>query len=135
MSRRIPSSWAGEILSVSSRSTARASLHALPGSLARGDSRRFFRHPVWATAIGAFFGAVANFLIGRFWSFEATHRRPHGQALRYALVSAGSLGLNSLGVLGLYSGLGIHYVIAKAATALAVGVLYNFPLHRRFVFR
>src|SRR5690349_10667700 len=51
---------------------------------------------VWATAIGAFLGALTNFLMGRHWSFEATHERARFQVLRYALVSGGSLGLNTV---------------------------------------
>ena len=45
-----------------------------------------------------------------------------------------SLVLNSLGVYLLTEYLKIHYAISKAITAFLVGVLFNFPLHRRFVF-
>ncbi len=92
---------------------------------------------VWyvaATAIGAFLGAVVNFMLGRYWSFTAENDSVRGQALRYAAVSAISLALNSWGVYLLTEYLGIHYVISRALTALLVGVLFNFPLHRRFVF-
>jgi putative flippase GtrA len=93
---------------------------------------------VWyvaATAIGAFLGALANFLLGRHWSFAARHDAIHGQALRYAAVSVGSLALNSLGVYLLTDKFGIHYALSKLITAISVGLLFNFPLHRRFVFR
>jgi putative flippase GtrA len=93
---------------------------------------------VWyvaATAIGAALGAVTNFLLGRHWSFQARHGRVEGQALRYAVVSAGSLCLNSLGVYVFTDGLGLKYMVSKLITAFTVGILFNFPLHRGFVFR
>jgi putative flippase GtrA len=93
---------------------------------------------VWyvaATAIGALLGAAVNFFLGRHWTFVAAHDAIRGQVLRYAVVSAASLVLNSYGVYLLTDHLGIHYVISKVITAFSVGVLFNFPLHRRFVFR
>ena len=92
---------------------------------------------VWyvaATATGAFLGAIVNFILGRHWSFTADHDAVRGQAIRYAAVSALSLVLNSLGVYLLTDYIGIHYAISKAITAFLVGILFNFPLHRRFVF-
>lgn len=93
---------------------------------------------VWyviATAIGASLGAVTNFLINRHWSFRAAHVALHGQALRYFLVSAGSLGLNTLLVYAFTDRLGFKYMISKIVASLCVGIFYNFPLHRWFVFR
>jgi putative flippase GtrA len=93
---------------------------------------------VWyvaATAIGACLGAVTNFLLGRHWTFEARHGQVHHQAWKYALVSGGSLLLNSAGVYAFTDGLGLKYMVSKLITAFLVGVLYNFPLHRGFVFR
>ncbi len=93
---------------------------------------------VWyvaATATGAFAGAVVNFTLGRHWSFMAEHQNIRGQAIRYAAVSGGSLLLNSLGVYLLTEYLKIHYIISRAIAAALVGLLFNFPLHRRFVFR
>jgi len=93
---------------------------------------------VWyvaATATGAFLGALVNFILGRHWSFEAGHEDVRGQAMRYAAVSTISLVLNSLGVYLLTEQVALHYTISKVITALSVGILFNFPLHRRFVFR
>jgi putative flippase GtrA len=93
---------------------------------------------VWyvaATGIAALSGAIVNFILGRHWTFEADHEAVRGQALRYAVISALSLVLNSLGVYLLTDYLGLHYTISKAITSFLVGILFNFPLHRRFVFR
>ena len=89
---------------------------------------------VTATAIGALLGAIANFMLGRHWSFTAEKDSVRGQAIRYAAVAAASLALNSSGVYFLTDYLEIHYALSRVITAFLVGILFNFPLHRRFVF-
>jgi putative flippase GtrA len=91
--------------------------------------------PVAGVAVGAACGALTNFLLGRQWIFRATDRSAAGQALRYALVSAGSLGLNSMGEHLLLRALGLPYVPTRVLVAAMVGMGWNFPLHRFFVFR
>jgi putative flippase GtrA len=89
-----------------------------------------------ATALGASSGAVTNFVLGRRWIFpDSASARMRGQAFRYAIVSAASLGLNTVGVFLLTRPSGAPYIVARVATAVAVSLLWNFPLHRRFVFR
>jgi putative flippase GtrA len=93
---------------------------------------------VWyvaATAIGAFLGALTNFMLGRHWSFKATHGAVHGQATRYAIVSGMSLLLNSAGVYLFTDLFGYKYTVSKLITAFLVGIFFNFPLHRRYVFK
>jgi len=89
---------------------------------------------VAATAIAALFGAVVNFMLGRHWTFEAADQAVRGQMFRYAAIAALSLILNSLGVYFLTDYLGIYYLFSKVITAFLVAVLFNFPLHRHFVF-
>lgn len=93
---------------------------------------------VWyvaSTGLGALLGALTNFVLNRFWSFEATHVQWGPQAMRYALVSGGSLGLNMFGVYAFTEFFGVKYGISKILTSVLVGVLFNFPLHRRYVFK
>jgi putative flippase GtrA len=90
--------------------------------------------PVLATVLGATSGAIVNFRLGRNWTFGATSERASSQAWRYGLVSATSLALNALGVYVLASLLGVHYLVARLGTGLAVSLFWNFPLQRRFVF-
>jgi putative flippase GtrA len=91
--------------------------------------------PALAAAAGAAAGAVANFALGRRWVFRATSADVLPQAGRYAAVSAASAGWNALGEYALNGAGHVEYVVARAMVALAVGLLWNFPLQRRFVFR
>ncbi|GAC1351651.1 MAG: hypothetical protein NVS3B20_26100 [Polyangiales bacterium] len=90
--------------------------------------------PVTGTVVGATAGAVANFTLGRHWTFRATHARARGQAVRYAIVSAMSLALNAFGVYVFTRRPRLPYVAARLITALAVSIFWNFPLQRYFVF-
>jgi len=90
--------------------------------------------PVVSTAAGALWGAIANFLLGRSWIFHRTDAGARGQMIRYALVSGASLGLNSLGEYLFVVRLGVAYLPARVIVATAVGNLWNYPLHKFFVF-
>jgi putative flippase GtrA len=91
--------------------------------------------PVGAAAIGSALGAVTNFTLGRTWVFRRRSQNATGQALRYALVSAASAGWNAFGEHLVHDLAHVRYVLARAFVAFAVGVLWNFPMHRHFVFR
>jgi len=90
--------------------------------------------PEIATLAGASFGAVVNFLLGR-RIFRATGGSAAPQAARYAVVSAASAGFNSLGVYLLHHHVGVQYLLARVVVSILVSLLWNFPLHRHFVFR
>jgi putative flippase GtrA len=91
--------------------------------------------PALATAVGATLGGVTNFLLGRFWIFAADKDPAAGQAGRYLFVSGASLGLNVGGEYVLHDLLGIQYLLARVLIAIAVSVLWNFPVQRAFVYR
>jgi putative flippase GtrA len=88
-----------------------------------------------ATLLGATCGAITNFQLGRHWIFEARHEGAGSQAVRYALVSGASAGLNALGEYAAHDVLGLQYLAARAIVAVAVSLFWNFPMHRHFVFR
>ena len=91
--------------------------------------------PVAGTAIGASCGATANFTMGRHWIFPAdTPARVHRQITRYAIVSAASLGLNTLGEFVMHDVLHMQYVVARLIVAVLVSLAWNYPLHRAWVF-
>lgn len=89
---------------------------------------------VSGAAVGAACGAICNFLLGRSWIFQATGRPAVAQAVRYAMVSAGSLGWNTLGQYLLLRSTDLPYVATRVVIAALVGLAWNFPLHRHFVF-
>lgn len=91
--------------------------------------------PVRATVLGAALGAIANFFLGRQWTFGATREHPAGQALRYALVSAASALLNAAGEWVVHDVVGAQYLLSRALVAVLVSLAWNYPLQRRFVFR
>jgi putative flippase GtrA len=91
--------------------------------------------PALAAAMGALVGAVTNFVLGRRWVFRAKSGGVLGQAGRYGAVSAASAGWNALGEYVLHDAGHVEYVVARILVSVAVGLLWNFPLHRRFVFR
>lgn len=90
--------------------------------------------PVVGTAISAPCGGLSNFALGRAWIFRGAAGSIHAQALRYALVSVASAGWNTLGEHAVHDVARIQYVIARVIVAVAVSLLWNFPMQRYFVF-
>jgi putative flippase GtrA len=92
--------------------------------------------PVAGTAIGATCGAVTNFTLGRHWIFRAsTHGSAPRQAGRYAVASFTSLALNTLGEFVVHDVAHVQYVVARLLVAGFVGLAWNYPVHRAWVFR
>ena len=90
--------------------------------------------PVLGTVAGATCGALCNFILNRQWTFTDHAGQMPGQWLRYAAVSALSLGWNVLGEWLLAMVAGVPYVAARAVVATVVGGLWIFPMHRYVVF-
>jgi putative flippase GtrA len=91
--------------------------------------------PWVATAIGATLGGVTNFILGRAWIFRRQSGHIAGQAIRYATVSAAGAALNSFGEHLVHDQAHVQYVVARAFVAVAVSLLWNFPMQREFVFQ
>jgi len=90
--------------------------------------------PVAATPIGAFAGAVTNFILGRRFTYQRTDVPARAQAWRYTIVSAASLGLNTAGEYLFHDVLGIEYLLARVIASVIVSNAWNYPLQRYFVF-
>lgn len=90
---------------------------------------------VVASVAGTVLGGIINFLIGRYWAFNATSKGIAGQGLRYLVTWCGSLLLNALGVYLLIHLAEIDYRIAKLITSLTVAVAYNYPMQKKYVFK
>jgi putative flippase GtrA len=91
--------------------------------------------PVAGTVVGASLGAITNFLLGRVWVFPRHSGHWAAQGSRYAVVSAASAGWNALGEHLAHDVAGMQYVLARVVVSIVVSLLWNFPMHRRFVFR
>jgi putative flippase GtrA len=90
---------------------------------------------VVATFCGTVVGAMSNFFINRHWSYEVGHLGAHWQLVRFLPVQAGSSGLQTFGVWA-FTDLGhLQYLVSKAITAVAVYLVWNYPMNRFFVFR
>jgi putative flippase GtrA len=93
-------------------------------------------HYLAAAAVGAASGAATDFLLKRHWAFDrAAKGAVHAEGLRYLLVSASSLGWNLLASWGFVGGLRAAPVPGVVAASIVVGCIWNYPLHRLFVFR
>ena len=90
--------------------------------------------PPVAAFVGACCGAGLNFTLGRHWTFRAGASPITGQALRYAVVSGASAGWNALGEWVGTRMLGIEYVLVRLVVSLVVGLAWNYPMQRVFVF-
>lgn len=92
--------------------------------------------PPLATIVSAIAGGVVNFSVSRAWAFRRRHRGTlPSQAVRYGAVSLGGALLNAA-LLALALAISdLPYPAARAIIAVAVSVLYTYPLHTRFVFR
>ena len=90
--------------------------------------------PVGGTAVGATVGALSNFALGRHWIFAAHAGSVGSQLFRYALVSLSGLGWNTLGQHFLLKVTGLPYPVTRTMIAIAIGVVWNYPMQRWFVF-
>ena len=89
---------------------------------------------VVATFLGTAVGAISNFTINRFWSFEATHGAAHWQLVRFLPVQAGSTVLHTGGVWIFTSRVGLPYLVSKLVVATLVYLCWNYPMNRYWVF-
>ncbi len=91
---------------------------------------------VISTFLGASTGATIAFVLGRNWTFISKDGKVSSQGLRFLFVVGGSIMLNTLGVWLFTEYFQVpHYTISKVMVAVMVGVFYNFPMQRYFVFK
>jgi len=88
-----------------------------------------------ARPFGAFAGALVDFSLKRHWAFDRASKRTFSsESGRYLLVSATSLMWTTV-LCALFVEVGhFHVGTAVIASSIAVGVTWNYPLHRLFVF-
>ena len=87
-----------------------------------------------AAALGAVLGAVIDFSIKKWWAFSARGGMLRTQMLRYTVVSAASAGLNCAVAYALVDGLKMLKLPGVILAAAIIGVVWNYPMQRFFVF-
>ncbi len=90
---------------------------------------------IYSNIVGAGLGAISNFFLGRKWTFKADQGSISKQGFRYALVSIGSLLLNTSGLYVLTEWTQLHYILSKIIVGLVVAVGFNYLLQKHFVFK
>ena len=88
-----------------------------------------------ASIIGTVSGGVVNFLMNRSWVFGSKDKKIHFQAFKYLLVWLGNLVLVSGGVFLLTNYGGFSYLVSKITVSVIIGIVYNYVLQKRFVFK
>lgn len=88
----------------------------------------------YATFLGAVSGGVANCQINYRWVFHAKGLKKKYLAMRYVLVWAVSIVLNTYGTYKLTEATRVDFIIVKIAVAAVVAVLWNYQMQRTFVF-
>ena len=91
--------------------------------------------PVSGAAVGAASGAMATSCWGGSGSSTPAAVRRRGRSCVTPWWLPGSLGWNSLGQYLLLRWTPLPYVMSRVVVAALVGMGWNFPMHRRFVFR
>jgi putative flippase GtrA len=88
-----------------------------------------------SSAAGVICGCILNFLLGRFWVFNANKEKKIEQIPKYMLVWLSSMLLNMGGIIFFTEVLGFYYLISKVVTSTIVGVFFNYYLQKTFVFK
>jgi len=88
-----------------------------------------------ASGIGAAAGAVISFFLGRLWAFKRRDGKLSGQAIRYGITSLISVVLNTGLMILVTEMVGISPDVSKILVAVCIGVCFNFPMFRYFVYR
>lgn len=84
---------------------------------------------------GAFMGGATGFALGRNWVFMKKNGKLSSQAIKYLMVWAGSILLNTFGLYLFVEYFGIQYIISKVIVAIVVGFGFNFLMHKNFTFK
>ena len=89
-----------------------------------------------ASFLGALSGGATNCVANYRWVFSGAHDlKKRWVALKYLLVWTGSILLNTGGTYLLTELSGSYFIFPKTIVAVAIALLWNYPLQRTFVYR
>ena len=109
----------------------------------------FHLHYIYATAIGLICGGITNCVVNYRWTFKAMDVKKRYVAIRYLMVWGGSAILNTSGiflmtellkkipwVMGFSDILFKNvFLVSKIVVSLLVGFIWNYNMHRFFVYK
>lgn len=85
--------------------------------------------------ISGLLGAMVNFSINRYWTFQNTEAGLRNQLLKFYLVVLGSIVLKSSGTFFVTENFLLDYKISRLIVDLFVSLGFNFTLQKYWVFR
>ena len=88
-----------------------------------------------SNVISGSLGAVLNFTINRFWSFNDRNTPVSQQLWKFVVVVCGSIGLKTLGIHLLVDIFEWHFLLSKLMVELVVSLGFNFVLQKFWVFK
>ena len=89
----------------------------------------------FSNVVSGSLGAIVNFTINRYWSFNNTAVPLASQLWKFILVVAGSITLKSLGIHLLVDIWHWHFLLSKVILEIIVSLGFNFTLQKYWVFR
>lgn len=95
-------------------------------------------HYTISIAIGGVIGAIVNFSINRYWTFNAnqSNQLPVGnQLVKFVCVVAGSILLKSSGTYLFTNMLSLDYKITRIMVDILVSLCFNYTLQKYWVFK
>lgn len=95
-------------------------------------------HYTISIAIGGIIGAVLNFSVNRYWTFNRNNAStsPVGmQLVKFIFVVAGSIALKSSGTYLFTTWLKLDYKITRIIVDIIVSLSFNYVLQKYWVFR
>ena len=92
-------------------------------------------HYTRSIIISGMFGAVINFSLNRYWTFNKRDESKRRQLRRFVFVVLGSIALKSSGTYLLTELLGLDYKISRLCIDAVVSLGFNFTLQKYWVFK
>jgi len=95
-------------------------------------------HYTISIAIGGIIGAILNFSLNRYWTFnanKASELSVGAQLVKFAFVVAGSIALKSSGTYLFTTLLKLDYKITRIMVDIVVSLGFNYVLQKYWVFR
>jgi len=89
---------------------------------------------VSSNAAGNIIGAVAQFLLSRYWVFTEATQKPITQIHKFIVMWVGNILLSALGVYLLTNYVHLYYLFSKLLVSVLLGVSYTYLLSRKFMF-